>query len=111
MIDLQGLKADCEAAATDKSELFEIYHHHWDDLINWVEQLRTTATQAQEAYINARGFTLRDDRPIREGDPYFAGHEEAYSLFQINPLERHHVFAGNREWAVKQAFDYVKGLQ
>lgn len=110
MIDLQQLEADRLAAETDKSDLFDFYHKHWNELSTEIKRLRTSVAEAQEAYINARGFALRDDRPIREGDPYFKGHEEAYSLFRVEPMDRLHVYAGCHEWAVEQAYNELRAI-
>lgn len=45
---------------------------------------------------------LRDDTEIRTGVSIFEGEEEAYSLFQRNPYRRIHVYAGPKEWAIKE---------
>lgn len=110
MIDIEKLEAGREAAAIDKSDLFDFYHKHWSELTAEVKRLRAELISAQESYISARGFGLREDRPIREGVKEFEGCEEAYSLHTLYPFERYYVFAGRREWAVEQAFNYVKGL-
>lgn len=74
----------------------------WD-----TETRATTAEERMERRLNAAGFFLRDDRPIREGVECFKGIEEAYSLHTVNPFRRHHVFGGPRSWAVEQAHNLV----
>jgi hypothetical protein len=61
----------------------------------------------EERELNRLGYCLRDDTELRRGDPYFAGHEEAYSLCRDNPFQRFAAYAGSREWAAKQALCLV----
>lgn len=72
------------------------------------KQAKRIETLEQELAIMARGYFLRDDRPIREGGG-FEGREEAYSLFQKSPYERLHVFGGPKSWAVNEAHKHVFG--
>jgi len=67
------------------------------------------STEEQETELNAAGYFLRNDRPIREGVEMFRGIEEAYSLHTINPFKRYHVFGGPKSWAVKEAYFFVVG--
>lgn len=60
-----------------------------------------------EKLLNAHGYFLRDDRPIREGSPHFRGIEEAYSLHTRSPFERLLVLGGPKSWAVAEALKFV----
>lgn len=86
-------------------------------LVVWLLQRHTNQLYAHakriqtlelEMALVARGYFLRDDRPIREGGG-FEGREEAYSLFQKSPYERVHVYGGPKAWAVRQAYAEVFG--
>jgi len=55
------------------------------------------------------GYFLRDDAEIRQTadiKPY-----EAYSLFEEDPYGRLAVYAGPREWAIKQAEELLLKLK
>lgn len=40
MVDLVALKAKVEKAREDKAELFDVYHDHWDDVIEELTRAR-----------------------------------------------------------------------
>jgi hypothetical protein len=61
----------------------------------------------KEQRLNEAGYFLRDDKPIREGSPHFAGIEEAYSLHTVSPFQRYAVYGGPKSWAVNQAWREV----
>ena len=61
----------------------------------------------KEQRLNEAGYFLRDDKPLREGSPHFAGIEEAYSLHTVNPFQRTAVYGGPKSWAVDQAWREV----
>jgi len=60
-----------------------------------------------EAELNRHGYYLRDDLEIRQGVEAFEGFEQAYSLHTINPFQRYAVFAGQKDWAVAQAWEFL----
>ena len=53
---------------------------------------------------------LRDDTDIRGESGCFAGDDEAYSLFSVDPYERVHVFCGPKEWALSEAEKIIQGV-
>lgn len=56
-------------------------------------------------------FYVRNDKPMRENIPIFAGYEEAYSLFQRKPeYKRHMVFAYPLDIALDKIVEYIKNM-
>lgn len=56
-------------------------------------------------------FYVRNDKPLRVEDPFFAGYEEAYSLFQRKPeYKRHMVFAYPFDKALDKIIEYINNV-
>lgn len=102
--DLDEMDREWDATVS-KAQLLDFLNKWHHRLVREVKRLRAfDPHRIMEQYITARGFYLRDDRSIREGDPHFEGVEEAYSLCSRDPFEREAVYGGTREWAVEQAY-------
>lgn len=60
----------------------------------------------KESRMNHNGFYLRSDYILREGEKWAEGAEEGYSLVSFGPFEIHHIFGGDRDWAVEMAYEH-----